>query len=223
MLKTSKSQESIEFSAPQSYRHRHAHPLVRCRFPALVPAAQPHFTGTRTRRLAASVDRPAPATPWPAPSLRASGGLTRLRRLNFYHRRTAVGRYCVVRRQARLEHMRGVRITRDREAANLDVRLRFASFGRSGTVLNALAAVGIALRDIAGKASGEPLPNQLGGAKRSRLPVMASLEALSTGLRRRQHRGGAFPGPTAEKSGPSVLADRLLDFLWDCSSLGHQQ
>ena len=39
----------------------------------------------------------------------------------------------------------------DREALNLAARKRFASFGRAGTVLNALASVDIALWDIAGK------------------------------------------------------------------------
>jgi hypothetical protein len=33
----------------------------------------------------------------------------------------------------------------DRQALNLEVRRRFASFGRSSTVLNALAAVDMAL------------------------------------------------------------------------------
>src|SRR6516225_4487520 len=37
----------------------------------------------------------------------------------------------------------------DRTALNLGARRRFASFGRAGTVLNALAAVDIALWDIA--------------------------------------------------------------------------
>ena len=39
-----------------------------------------------------------------------------------------------------------------KEALNLTARRRFASFGRAGTVTNALAAVDIALWDIAGKA-----------------------------------------------------------------------
>src|SRR5260370_1812356 len=68
--KLQKDQESIEFSAPQSYRHQHDHPSIRPRFPALIPGSQPRFAGARTRRPATSVDRPAPATPWPASALR---------------------------------------------------------------------------------------------------------------------------------------------------------
>ena len=63
-----------------------------------------------------------------------------------------------------------------KEALNLAVRRRFASFGRSGTVPNALAAIDIALWDIAGKAAGKSVSALLGGAKRTRLPVMASLD-----------------------------------------------
>lgn len=71
----------------------------------------------------------------------------------------------------------------DREASNFDVRRRFASFGRSGTVLNALAAVDIALWDIAGKSAGQSLSAMLGGARRERLPVMASLDKYDDGRR----------------------------------------
>lgn len=52
----------------------------------------------------------------------------------------------------------------DRAMLNLDVRRRFASFGRSGTILNALAAVDIALWDIAGKSAGQSLSAMMGGA-----------------------------------------------------------
>lgn len=64
----------------------------------------------------------------------------------------------------------------DRTALNLAARRRFASFGRAGTVLNALAAIDIALWDIAGKAAAKSVSQLLGGAKRTRLPVMASLD-----------------------------------------------
>jgi L-alanine-DL-glutamate epimerase-like enolase superfamily enzyme len=63
-----------------------------------------------------------------------------------------------------------------RERLNVEARLRLASFGRAGTNLNALAAVDMALWDIAGKAAGRPLSALLGGAARSRVPVMASLD-----------------------------------------------
>ena len=63
----------------------------------------------------------------------------------------------------------------EKEALNLAARRRFASFGRAGTVINALAAVDIALWDIAGKAAKKSVSALLGGARRSRLPVMASL------------------------------------------------
>ena len=43
-------------------------------------------------------------------------------------------------------------------------------------MLNALAAVDIALWDIAGKAEGKSVSALLGGAKRTRVPVMASLD-----------------------------------------------
>ena len=63
-----------------------------------------------------------------------------------------------------------------RERLNLEARLRLAAFGRSGTNVNALAAVDMALWDIAGKEAGRPLSALLGGAQRSRVPVMASLD-----------------------------------------------
>lgn len=63
----------------------------------------------------------------------------------------------------------------DRERLNLAARRGFASHGRSGTVINALAAVDIALWDIAGKARGQSISAMLGGARRTTLPVMASL------------------------------------------------
>ncbi len=72
------------------------------------------------------------------------------------------------------------------EALNLAARKRFASFGRAGTVLNALAAVDIALWDLAGKASGQSVSAMLGGARRGRVPVMASLDKYDHPGRARQ-------------------------------------
>ena len=63
-----------------------------------------------------------------------------------------------------------------REQLNVEARIRMASFGRAGTNLNALAAIDIALWDIAGKAAGRSLSSLLGGAQRTRVPVMASLD-----------------------------------------------
>jgi L-alanine-DL-glutamate epimerase-like enolase superfamily enzyme len=63
-----------------------------------------------------------------------------------------------------------------RERLNMEARLRLAAFGRAGTNLNALAAVDMALWDIAGKATGHSLSAMLGGAQRTRVPVMASLD-----------------------------------------------
>lgn len=63
-----------------------------------------------------------------------------------------------------------------RESLNVEARLRLAAFGRSGTNINALAAVDMALWDIAGKAEGRSLSAMLGGAQRPRVPVMASLD-----------------------------------------------
>ncbi len=70
-----------------------------------------------------------------------------------------------------------------RQALNLAMRRRFASFGRAGTVLNALAAVDIALWDMAGKAAGKSLSTMIGGAKHKRVPVMASLDKYDHGGR----------------------------------------
>jgi D-galactarolactone cycloisomerase len=72
-----------------------------------------------------------------------------------------------------------------KEALNLSARRRFASFGRAGTVLNALAAVDIALWDIAGKAAKQSVSALLGNARRSRVPVMASLDKYDDAKRTR--------------------------------------
>ena len=74
----------------------------------------------------------------------------------------------------------------DREALNLAARKRFASFGRAGTVLNALASVDIALWDIAGKVANKSV---VGTARRrkaqSSVPVMASLDKYDDAKRTR--------------------------------------
>jgi L-alanine-DL-glutamate epimerase-like enolase superfamily enzyme len=72
-----------------------------------------------------------------------------------------------------------------RQALNLDIRRRFASFGRSGPVLNALAAVDTALWDIAGKMAGRSLAAMMGGAKRKSVSVMASLDRYGDARRAR--------------------------------------
>lgn len=66
-----------------------------------------------------------------------------------------------------------------RQALNLETRRRFASFGRAGTILNALGAVDTALWDIAGKATGQSLSTMIGGARRKHVPVMASLDRFN--------------------------------------------
>ena len=68
------------------------------------------------------------------------------------------------------------RSVEQREELNLAARRHFASFGRAGAVLNALGAVDTALWDIAGKATGQSLSQMIGGAKRTHVPVMASLD-----------------------------------------------
>ena len=80
----------------------------------------------------------------------------------------------------------------DREALNLEARRRFASFGRAGTVLNALAAIDIALWDIAGKAAKRSLSDMLGGTRRRRLGIMASLDKYNDGAAVRTRIGQAL-------------------------------
>lgn len=66
-----------------------------------------------------------------------------------------------------------------RQALNLEARRRHASFGRAGTILNALGAVDTALWDIAGKAAGQSLSTMIGGARRKQVSVMASLDRFN--------------------------------------------
>jgi L-alanine-DL-glutamate epimerase-like enolase superfamily enzyme len=64
----------------------------------------------------------------------------------------------------------------DREALNLENRRKLANFGRGGANINALAAVDIALWDIAGKAAGLSLSALLGMPEALPVPVLASLD-----------------------------------------------
>ncbi len=93
------------------------------------------------------------------------------------------------------------------QTLNLAVRRRYASFGRAGTVLNALAAIDIALWDIAGKAAGKSVSEMLGGAKRKQLQVMASLNKYDDGPRVRARLEEALAaGVRAAKVHESSLA-----------------
>ncbi len=65
----SKRRPSVAFLVPCPYRRGHDYPSVRCRFPALVPGAQPRFVGARACCSATPGDRPASATPRPASAL----------------------------------------------------------------------------------------------------------------------------------------------------------
>src|SRR5687767_4563375 len=94
-----------------------------------------------------------------------------------------------------------------RERLNVEARVRFASFGRSGTNLNALAAVDTALWDIAGKAAGRSLSDLLGGARRTRVPVMASLN--------RYNDAGKVTARTAEALDAEVAAVKVHEFALD--------
>lgn len=94
-----------------------------------------------------------------------------------------------------------------RERLNVEARVRFASFGRSGTNLNALAAVDMALWDIAGKAAGRSLADLLGGARRDRVPVMASLD--------RYNDAGKATARIAEALAAKVAAVKVHEFDLD--------
>lgn len=94
-----------------------------------------------------------------------------------------------------------------RERLNVEARLRLASFGRAGTNLNALAAVDMALWDIAGKAAGRSLSDLLGGAERTRVPVMASLD--------RYNDAGKVTARIAEALDARVAAVKVHEFDLD--------
>src|SRR5258708_11861332 len=72
-----------------------------------------------------------------------------------------------------------------RESLSLETRRRLASFGRAGTVLNALAAIDIALWDIAGKAAGQSVSTLLGRARRASIPRVARLDKYGPAARPR--------------------------------------
>jgi L-alanine-DL-glutamate epimerase-like enolase superfamily enzyme len=116
----------------------------------------------------------------------------------------------------------------DRTALNLSARRRFASFGRAGTVINALAAVDIAMWDIAGKAAAKSVSEMLGGARRARLPVMASLDKYDDKAKVRTRLEQALAtGVTAAKVHEADLGvieearrtvPRGMPFIADCNN-----
>src|SRR5882672_3607576 len=94
-----------------------------------------------------------------------------------------------------------------RERLNVEARVRLAAFGRSGTNINALAAVDMALWDIAGKAAGRSLSDLLGGAQRTRVPVMASLD--------RYNDAGKVTARIAEALDAKVAAVKVHEYDLD--------
>jgi L-alanine-DL-glutamate epimerase-like enolase superfamily enzyme len=58
-----------------------------------------------------------------------------------------------------------------------DIQSRLAFFGRGGLIMNAVAALDIALWDIAGRAAGQPLHRLLGGALQTEIPCIASMSS----------------------------------------------
>lgn len=65
----------------------------------------------------------------------------------------------------------------DIDALVHDIQSRVAFFGRGGLLMNALAALDIALWDIAGRTSGQPLHRLLGGAHKAEIPCIASMNS----------------------------------------------
>ena len=57
----------------------------------------------------------------------------------------------------------------------LDLQQKLHIFGRGGPIIFGLSGIDIALWDIAGKASGQPVHKLLGGGARQKLPCYASL------------------------------------------------
>ena len=81
--------------------------------------------------------------------------------------------------RAAIEHMIAPGLVgRDaRDIAGIARSLQFQNhiWGRYGVTMFALSGIDIALWDIAGKATGQPLHRMLGGARRMRIPAYASL------------------------------------------------
>ena len=63
----------------------------------------------------------------------------------------------------------------DIDAILHDIQMRHAFFGRGGLIMNAAAALDMALWDIAGRAAGKPLHRLLGGALKTEIPCIASM------------------------------------------------
>ena len=58
-----------------------------------------------------------------------------------------------------------------------EIQHGLAFFGRGGLIMNALAALDIALWDIAGKRAGQPLHRLFGGARKTQIPCIASMSS----------------------------------------------
>src|SRR5262249_54248024 len=69
-----------------------------------------------------------------------------------------------------------------RDAGNIgalvhDIQHGLAFFGRNGLIMNAIAALDIALWDLAGKRAGQPLHRLFGGALKTEIPCIASMSS----------------------------------------------
>lgn len=58
-----------------------------------------------------------------------------------------------------------------------DIQMQLAFYGRNGLIMNAIAALDIALWDIAAKRAGQPLHRLLGGAVKTEIPCIASMSS----------------------------------------------